>query len=581
MDVNQRIERQVHAYFGVPPDVNVKIGARSPSEFPNYDTLPVTLSRDEKSQTMEFLVSKDGKTLIRMTKIDLTEDPYAATMKKIDLAGRPLRGNPDAKVTIINYDDFECPFCARMHSTLMSEILPLYGDKIKIVYKDYPLSMHPWAKHAANNANCLAKESGQGYWEFADYVHANQRAINGSQKDVQNSFNELDHLTLDIGKKNGADATRLQACIKAQPDSAMKASMAEADSIGVNATPTLFVNGERLEGAVDIQEVKAALNQRLLEAGVQPPAAVAPHQASEFHAVVQSYDPAEKKLVVQYLERAEVQPGMFINPGTIGGLSLGDARFDPKDLRPGATVRVIETQRDGKWTMTIVRAVADKGNASSPAKDAGKPEVSKKAPVVAAGVQPPVADNGNASSPAKDAGRPGVSKKAPIQARILSAEVTKAPQKIEGQVTTEDSRAFGFAFAVGEESLKKAVKSVDSHGRGVLKPGTSFVLTTLSVRAETPAESLEASDVVLVGAKGDRYPGAIWDDSMKAWAASSTGLTADKSSPVRVLFVVRDEPVAGLRLEVNGRTIGRLPAVTQKTGTPAASAAPRPEPTSK
>ena len=66
-------------------------------------------------------------------------------MKKIDLAGRPVRGNPDAKVTIVNYDDFECPFCSRMHSTLMSEILPQYGDKIKIVYKDYPLSMHPWA----------------------------------------------------------------------------------------------------------------------------------------------------------------------------------------------------------------------------------------------------------------------------------------------------------------------------------------------------------------------------------------------------------------------------------------------------
>jgi protein-disulfide isomerase len=280
LDVNQRIERQVHAYYSVPADVNVKIGPHTPSEFPNYENVPVTLSRGDKTQTMEFLVSKDGKTLIRMTKIDLTEDPYAATMKKIDVAGRPVRGNPNAKVTIINYDDFECPFCARMHSTLMTEILPQYGDKVKIIYKDYPLSMHPWAKHAANNANCLAKESGQGYWEFADYVHANQHAISGNQKDVQNSFNELDHITLDIGKKNGADATRLQACIKAQPDAVMKASVAEGDSIGVNATPTVFVNGERLEGAVDIEEVKAALNQRLLEAGVQPPPPTAPPQAT-------------------------------------------------------------------------------------------------------------------------------------------------------------------------------------------------------------------------------------------------------------------------------------------------------------
>src|SRR5271169_4674955 len=278
LDVDHRIERQVHAYFNIPADVNVKIGARTPSEFPNYYTVPVTLSRQDKSQTMEFLVSKDGKTLVRMTKLDLTKDPYAETMEKIDVSGRPVRGNPDAKVTIVNYDDFECPFCARMHSTLMTEILPQYGDKIKIVYKDYPLSMHPWAKHAANNANCLAKESGPGYWEFADYVHANQRAINGSQKDVQNSFNELDHITLDIGKKNGADATRLQACLKAQSENIMKTSMAEADTIGVSATPTVFVNGERLEGAVDIDEVRAALNQRLLEAGVQPPAPPAKSQ---------------------------------------------------------------------------------------------------------------------------------------------------------------------------------------------------------------------------------------------------------------------------------------------------------------
>ncbi len=197
-------------------------------------------------------------------------------MKKIDVAGRPVRGNPDAKVTIVNYDDFECPFCSRMHSTLMSEILPQYGDKIKIVYKDYPLSMHPWAQHAANDANCLAKESGKGYWEFADYVHANQRVISGPQKDPQQAFGELDRITLDIGKKNGADATKLQACVKAQADTLVKSSMAEGDAIGVSATPTMFVNGERLEGAMDADQVRAALNQQLLAAGVQPPAAPRP-----------------------------------------------------------------------------------------------------------------------------------------------------------------------------------------------------------------------------------------------------------------------------------------------------------------
>jgi protein-disulfide isomerase len=271
-DVAQKVERQVRSYFNIPPDVNIKLGTLTPSEFPNYDNLTVTLSHEGKSQGVEFLLSKDGKSLIRITKMDLTKDPYADTMKKIDVAGRPQRGNPDAKVTIVNYDDFECPFCSRMHSTLMSEILPQYGDKIRIIYKDYPLPMHPWAVHAANDANCLAKESGKSYWEFADYVHANQHTISGAQKDVQQAFGELDRITLDIGKKNGADTIRLQACVKAQADSAVKSSVAEADSVGVNATPTMFVNGERLEGAMDTDQVRAALNQQLLAAGVKPPA---------------------------------------------------------------------------------------------------------------------------------------------------------------------------------------------------------------------------------------------------------------------------------------------------------------------
>jgi len=281
-DVADRVQRQVRAYFNIPPDVDIKIGAPKPSEFPNYELIPISMSRAGNSQQAEFLLSKDGKTLIRFTKIDLTKDLYAETMGKINMANRPVRGNPDAKVTIVNYDDFECPFCARMHSTLMSQILPQYGDKVKIVYKDYPLlQIHPWAEHAAVDANCLAKESGTAYWQLADYLHANQRSIPaqsvptspGAKTEVHtpSADAELDRLTLDFGKKNNVDMDQLQACVKTQSDATVKASMDEGDKLGVQATPTLFVNGERLEGALDADEVRAALNRQLLAAGVQPP----------------------------------------------------------------------------------------------------------------------------------------------------------------------------------------------------------------------------------------------------------------------------------------------------------------------
>jgi protein-disulfide isomerase len=268
----EHIQRQVRAFFNIPPDVDIKVGTPSASEFPNYELVPVTISRGDKVQKTEFLLSNDDKTLVRFTKIDMTKDLYAETMSKISLTGRPVRGNPDAKVTIVNFDDFECPFCARMHRTLMTEILPEYGDKIKIVYKDYPLlQIHPWAEHAANDANCLAKESGTAYWQLADYLHANQRTIAGGQATSPAADSELDRVTLDFGQKNGANMGQLQACIKTQSDAIVKASIAEGDSLGVSATPTVFVNGERLEGAVDAADVRAALNRQLLAQGIQPP----------------------------------------------------------------------------------------------------------------------------------------------------------------------------------------------------------------------------------------------------------------------------------------------------------------------
>lgn len=270
-ELKTKIERQVQAQYDLPPDVKIDVGPRRPSDFPTYDMVTITLSSKGHEQKVDFLLSQDGKTLAKVTKIDLTKDVYAERMSKIDVAGRPVRGNPNAKVTIVNYDDLQCPFCSRMHATLMQEILPEYGDRIKIVYKDFPLSMHPWAQHSANDANCLASENGTAYWEFADYVHANQKSINAGQ-DLQKSKVELDRIALDMGKKNGADLTRLQACLKAQPDKTLKASMAEGESLGLNATPTLFINGQKLEGAVDADEVKAILNQQLLAAGVQPPA---------------------------------------------------------------------------------------------------------------------------------------------------------------------------------------------------------------------------------------------------------------------------------------------------------------------
>jgi len=278
-DLTQKIEREVRATYSIPASVKIAVGPLRPSDFANYDALTITIEGEEKKQTYEFLLSKDGKTLARMTKLDLTKDPYAEAMKKIDLNGRPTRGNKDAKVVVVNFDDFQCPFCSRMHQTLFPELLKEYGDRVQFIYKDYPLTeIHPWAVHAAVNANCLASQSNDAYWDFADYIHSNQREVN-SEKGRDAQFAALDRLTLEQGQKHNLDQAKLQACVKAQNDAAIKASMHEAEGVGVSATPTLFVNGEEMDGALPVSEMRAAIDAALQRAGVpvpsHPPAAAA------------------------------------------------------------------------------------------------------------------------------------------------------------------------------------------------------------------------------------------------------------------------------------------------------------------
>ncbi len=265
-DVAQSIERQVRAHYALPPDITVISGPLRPSDFPNYDALTITFAGPNKKQEFDFLLSHDHKTLVRITKLDLNGDPFAEIMKKIDVTGRPTRGNKDAKVRLINYDDFECPFCARMHATIFPDLLRQYGDRVLFIYKDYPLEeIHPWAVHAAVDANCLAAQNFDAYWDYADYLHLNQHAVGGG-KGRDQQFADLDNLATVQGEKHKLDAPKLQACVKAQDEKAVRASMAEAEALGVDATPTLFINGHKLDGAVPAEEVKLELDQALKEA---------------------------------------------------------------------------------------------------------------------------------------------------------------------------------------------------------------------------------------------------------------------------------------------------------------------------
>ncbi len=270
--MNRRIEVMVRSQYSVPPDFNVTIGARKPSQIPGYDTLPVTLSRDTKQTVIDFLISTDGKTLARLDKFDLANDPLFS----IDVAGRPIRGNPAAKVTVINFDDLECGFCAQMHHTLFPSTLDRYKDTVRFIYKDDPLvEIHPWAMHAAVDANCLGAQSDQAYWTYVDYVHSHGQEIGGEDRNMAKSFAALDRIARQQTALGKLDAARLDACLAKQDETQIQASMKQAESLGVEGTPAIFVEGERIGGAVPEAQLWTVIDRALRAAGVEPPAAPA------------------------------------------------------------------------------------------------------------------------------------------------------------------------------------------------------------------------------------------------------------------------------------------------------------------
>src|SRR5215471_9858423 len=283
-DLARKIEHQVRSYYNLPSDVKVTIGAITvSSEMPGYDSVPVKLDGDGKQRDYTFLLSKDRTTLFRLTKFDLNKDPYAEVMDKIDTKGRPSRGAKDGKVVVVNFDDFECPYCAAMHRTLFPEILKEYGDRVTFIYKDDPLvEIHPWALHAAVDANCLAAQNNDAFWDFADYIHANKQEVD-KEKSLSARFDAVDKITALQGQKYKVDTAKLQTCMKAQNEDSVRASMKLADDLGVNGTPALFVNGRKIDGAVPIDEVRATLDAALRDAGLPVPehTASAPVPASK------------------------------------------------------------------------------------------------------------------------------------------------------------------------------------------------------------------------------------------------------------------------------------------------------------
>jgi protein-disulfide isomerase len=174
--------------------------------------------------------------------------PVDPTVFKVPIDGAPVKGNADALVTLVEFSDYQCPFCSRADSTV-KQLQKDYGNKLRVVMKQNPLSFHPRAKPAALAA-LSAGEQGK-YWEYHDKLFANAKALEDA--DLQKYAEEI-----------GLDITRWKADLANPKLSALiDADQAMAGKLGANGTPAFFINGRFLSGAQPIDNFKALIDEEL------------------------------------------------------------------------------------------------------------------------------------------------------------------------------------------------------------------------------------------------------------------------------------------------------------------------------
>lgn len=240
VDIQKKVEAYLRELYAFGPDVKLVMTAPKPTGVPGLLETTVDLTMGESHDSAKMYISKDGRYLFRGDMADLTKDPLAETMAKIDLKDAPSTGNPNAPVTIVEFADFECPICRQLHDALRT-LLPNY-PQARLVFKDYPIEqIHPWARTAALAGRCAYRQDPKAFWKMYDSLYDNQDVIS-----AENAWSKA----VDYANDAGLDAAAFKACM-ASPEAgqAIDASLTNGKQLEVNSTPTLFVNGRRVVGA--------------------------------------------------------------------------------------------------------------------------------------------------------------------------------------------------------------------------------------------------------------------------------------------------------------------------------------------
>ena len=234
-----KVEAYLRVLFAWGPEYQIKLGPAMPAPIPDLYKIPVQVTQQAHSETGTVYVTKDGRYMFRGEIRDLSVDPFAANRAKLSLSDSPSIGPSDAKVTVVEFSDFECPHCQALY-TILKTVEPEF-PQVRYVFKNFPLiQIHPWAMTAAIAARCAFQSSNDAFWKVQNQLFDNQSTIT-----ADNIWDEATSFAVSAG----ISADSIHSCMAAtETKTRVEADIAAGKALGVNSTPTLFINGRPLLG---------------------------------------------------------------------------------------------------------------------------------------------------------------------------------------------------------------------------------------------------------------------------------------------------------------------------------------------
>jgi len=215
----------------------------------------ITNDKGQTGSSLLFLNKEQTRAIIAEGVLDLTKDPWdRQDMSKVHLEDHGSMGPANAPITIVEFADFECPYCARAFGQIETIVNTDYKGKTRLVYKNYPLNVHPWAIKAAQAAECARLQNPDAFWGYARYFYDNQGSINPGN--VDDNIDKITH-------KLKLDDSAIKACMSTAGAARVTQDRTDGEALHVNSTPTFFVNGIPVVGLPDEKSMAYVIDSQL------------------------------------------------------------------------------------------------------------------------------------------------------------------------------------------------------------------------------------------------------------------------------------------------------------------------------